>query len=173
MTYLSRQKGFAIGYLFAALALAGLVAFQLSKTSRTNAQGDVNFQNRAALLDQYHLIRSRILACGINFPYGDNGTTFRIRYPATPGSGLVRDLTCPGQDPPNNLWTGLNGLILPAEPPALNPWRYENDATSMRLSIQARSASDTHLLGVMDQVVSTIGSAASRSGDVLTVVLMN
>lgn len=172
MKRLHKSRGFVGGYLLAAIALAALVAFQLARTSQSNSQGVFNFQNRAVILDQYHLIRARILACGINYPHGDNGTTFRVRYPAT-GSGFVSDLTCPGQDSSNNLWTGTGGTMLPAVPPAFNPWNYANDATSMRITISARSAGDTQVRGVMDQIVSAVGTNASRSADTLTIVLMN
>lgn len=169
----SKQKGIALAYILAFLALLTLATTFIAKTQRGTAQAISNQENKVALLEQATLVRSRIIGCAVSYPAGDNGTGVRIQYPATPTSGLVRDLTCPGQPGSNNLWTGTGGLTLPSPPKIFNAWRYVNDTSSMRITISASASGDPTTLGIMDAIAARLGTSATRNGDVLTVVLVN
>lgn len=167
------QKGVALSYVLAFIALLSIATTFFAMTQRGAAQSLVNQENRVALLEQSTLIRSRIIGCTVSFPGGDNGTGFRLPYPAATTAVAVRDLTCPGQSGANNLWSGTGGLTLPAPPRIFNNWTFVNDATSMRISISAKTPGDLNTRAVMDFVVARLGASASRTGDTMTVVLMN
>lgn len=167
------EQGIAIAYLLAAIALLGLVAFMMAKMSNSNVQLQSAFQSKQTLITQYQLIRSRILSCGIAYPAGNNGSTVRVRYPATPVSGNVIDMTCPGQPGANNLWNGAGSVTLRAPPAAFTGWTYANDSTSMRLAIQPAVGGDTFATGILIAVANRIGDIATISGETLTITLMN
>jgi hypothetical protein len=166
-----RQSGLAFAYILAILTLAIALATAFSRLNRGTAQAQSNQVNYSKLLDQISLIRNRIVLCTISYPSGDNGSGSRISYPSTPASKLVSDLTCPGQSGFNNLWVGTGGLTLPSPPIAYGPWMYANDAVSMRITITGVVAGDPIMRGILDRVVVQIGSSASRSGDILSIII--
>lgn len=167
------EQGIAVAYILAAIALLGLVAFMMAKMSNSNVQLQTAFDSKQTLIRQYQLIRSRVLSCGVAYPAGDNGTGVRVRYPATPVSGNVIDMTCPGQPGANNLWSGAGSVTLRAPPAAFTGWMYANDGTSMRLAIQPAVSGDTRSIGILTSVANRIGDIATVSGSTLTITLMN
>lgn len=171
-TFKASQRGFGIAYILSFIAILSVVIAALATLSRDSAQSRANLAASTAILDQVQLIRNRILVCGVSYPNGDNLTGIRTMYPSTPGSLLLSDAACPGQPLPNNLWTGTGGLILPPVPPGYAPWRYENDSISMRLELQPLVPGQATALGIFDILLPRLGSGASRSGNVLSVVLM-
>ena len=166
------QRGVALAYILATIALASLAATYIAKSQRGVAQSQFNQDVKNSLTDPYTISRSRISGCAITYPAGNNGTGFHLVYPATPASGLVADLTCPGQSGSNNLWYGTGGLTFAAQHRSFLPWRYVNDATNIRITITAAVANNPTLQGIMDVLVQRIGASASRSGDVLTIILL-
>lgn len=167
-----RQQGF-VAYVFVVIAMLSIVAIAASKMSLGGGQAQWKFETRKALLDQSNIIRSRVIACGISYPSGDNGSGFHPRFPATPTSGLVVDMVCPGQPAPNNLWTGVGGMSLRASPGGFSGWKYTNDGANIRISIQANvGISDIGANAILDTIRARIGANASRSGAVLTIILM-
>jgi hypothetical protein len=157
---MNKQRGIAITYILIFIALATLAAMEVSMMSRGSKQAAVNDAAKTTVLDQWRLIRGRIIACAINYPGGNNGTAYRVRYPAATTPVAVSTLTCPGQTGANNIWSGTGGLTLPAAPSMFNAWTYVNDTTSMRITISANNASNP------------TGPNATRSGSTLTIVLM-
>lgn len=169
---LEKQRGFA-AYVFLVIAMLSLTAVVAAKMSRAGGQQQWNFETKNTVLDQSKIIRTRIIGCAIAFPAGNNGTGFHPRFPATPGTGLVSDLVCPGQAAPNNLWTGVGGMTLAAAPGGFSAWTYNNDGSSIRISIQAVvGTTDRAAMNVLDAIAVRIGSNASRVGATLTITLM-
>lgn len=167
-----RQNGF-IAYVFVVIAMLSMVAAAVAAMSRSGGRQQWNFETKNALMDASKIIRSRVIFCGIAFPAGDNGSGFHTRFPATPGTGNVTDLVCPGQPAPNNLWTGKGGLPLPTQPGGFAPWQYVNDGTSVRISLRATGGTtDIAAIAVLDSLALRIGTNASRTADILTIILM-
>lgn len=132
----SAARGFAASYLVFAIGLMTLVALGISRMNDDQAERRLVTQSQRMVLQQADLIRAQVVLCGTMYPSGNNGTAFRPRFPATPVSGLVADLDCPGDPNANrNLWRGQYGVTLPAAPFGLSAWRYANDATSLRIWI--------------------------------------
>lgn len=167
---LRKQKGIALAYLIAVITLLTVISAAWSLTSRSTVQAQWNSDTKRTLLDQYQLIVGRLVYCGVAYPAGDNGTGFRGRFPGAATSVGVDTLVCPGQAVPNNLWSGIGGLTLPATPARFSPWSYTNDATSMRIAVSVTAGvADTQAIGVLDNVVALIGQGAVRSGATMTV----
>jgi hypothetical protein len=166
------QRGIGVAYILTFIALVAIVTAAMAKFGRDSVRSRLNFETSSALLEQSQLIRNRLLVCGVSFPAGDNGTGFHPIYPPTPVSGLLADAQCPGQPLPNNLWTGSGGLRLPPSPHGFEQWRYQNDSTSVRVSIAPRVAGDASALGLVDKVIPRIGDSAARVGDALTVTIL-
>jgi hypothetical protein len=166
------QRGVGLAYLLAFIALLSIVTMSLSQMTRGATRSRLNFDTSMALHEQAQLIRNRILVCAVAYPVGDNGTGFHPTYPATPGSGLLRDAVCPGQPAPGNLWSGTGGLLLPPPPRGFAPWTLSNDAASLRIALAALDPADAGARGIIDHLLARLGSGASRSAGVLTIVLM-
>lgn len=170
----TRQQGLIFTYLLIGISLLSFMTMAYSKMSRTSQLGQWNHETREALLEQVSLIRARVIACAVSYPAGDPMTN--VRYPATPASTLVSDLNCPGNPATNkNLWSGTGGLTLPAAPRRFNNWTYSyNASTGIRITISPLAGtSDANAIGVLDTVVTRIGTSATRSGSTLAVTLMN
>ena len=166
------QRGF-ISYVFLVIALLAIVGFAAAKMSRAGTHEKWTFDARNTILDQYTTIRTRVISCGINYPSGNNGTGFHIRFPATPVSTLVSDMVCPGQTLANNLWTGVGGLTAPVPPAGFSPWIYTNDGTSIRISLTATvGTTDLQAMRVLNATATKLGSIATVVGPVLTITLM-
>ena len=151
---LMRQRGFGMFYIFLVVLLLGLLASAFMRTPSASlvVQIDGNANNISA---QANLIRSRIIKCSIDYPAGDNATTYHTQYPgATTWTTDLSGLICPGMPAPNNLWNGTVGIFLPIAPANMGNWQYINDATSVRLKIQALNASG----------ITALGKAATRFG---------
>lgn len=165
-----------MAYVLATISLIALISYGLAKQSGSNAQLQAAFETKQTLIRQVQLIRSRILSCGIAYPTGNNGNGYvnRVRYPATPVSGKVRDLSCPGLPPgSDNLWTGMGGATVPLPPVAFSEWEYVSDATSMRLRIVPASSADAASLRVLNAVELRIGETAAIVNDGLEITLMH
>lgn len=167
------SKGFVVAYVLFALTIMSLAIAAYARM-RNGADNGVQMERvKDTLVQQADLIRSKLLVCATSFPNGDNGSGFHPTYPATPASGLVKDLACPGQGTAvGNLWKGTDGIY---EPPAiveLTGWHYVNDATSVRISNSA-SASYAPILAGFTNAGKSIGSQASIASGSITVTITN
>lgn len=132
-------RGYIMAYLLVGITAMSLVAVAVSRSGDDQAERRFVSEAQRVVLHQGELVRAQILLCGTMYPGGNNGSGFRVRYPAAPVSGLVRDLECPGvpSGGNRNLWSGARGVTLPPPPRGMQEWRYANDATSMRIWITA------------------------------------
>jgi len=108
---------------------------------------------------QASLIRARILQCGTDYPTGNNGTTYRVNYPASATTSNASALTCPGIA--TGLWLQSDGVPIPVQPAGFGAWLYTNDATSMRLEITTATADRAALV---PKILSILGPQAWQSG---------
>lgn len=169
-------RGFVMGYVLFVIALCSVVVAGLSRATINADAGRRQAEVSDTLVQQVEIIRSKILACGIAYPAGNNGLGYRTAFPASPGSGLVADLQCPGA--PNGaqaLWSGQDGIYAPREAVGLSAWQFAHDASSMRISIEvtratpyltAGMASAGRRLGLQAQV-----TKPAQSAGVLTITL--
>lgn len=180
-----KQRGMAVlTMIFIAVFLIGLTAVVSSRAPATNQIG--TFIKASDLVSQVQLIRSQIAKCAMNYPSGNNGSANHLAYPyygtaantGVAATGAVSGLYCPGTGSGNNtdatdanLWSGTDGVFLPAAPGDFGAWQYANDATSVRLTI---AATDARWNAAIDQAIAKIGSSsASRATNTLTVVITN
>lgn len=165
-----KQAGFGVlAMLLIVIAMMSAIAyFTLSGGDTTNVINNSNITNR--IVSQASIIRSRILACGIEYPQGNNGSGFRAQYPAATTAVDIALLTCPGANNAN-LWTLLDGLSSPPVLAGFSNWSYVNDGTSLRITIQP---TNTDGKNAMPNVVSSLGAnQASYTAGVLTWTLVN
>ena len=131
-----REQGY--GVLLTIMGVATVAsALAVSLTSASDATSMMRNQSQVStLVAQASLIRSRILQCGIEFPEGDNGTAFRLPYPAEPNpSPAVSLLTCPGSG--ESLWNSADAVSMPTEVSGFAAWSYSNDAVGLSISTSA------------------------------------
>lgn len=146
-------------------AMAGGLVFTLIGTG-PNVQGQTSAQKTAQLIAQAQLIVHRIVKCATDYPGGDNGTAFHKAYPAGSPT-LVKDLICPGNS--QNLWSGSDGVYLPASPTGFGDWNYTNAAT---VSISITSSQPAAYASSIATAATRIGAAASATADTLTVKII-
>lgn len=148
------------------VALVGLLSATLLRGGDAlQAFSSGNFV--ASLNGQAALIRSRVLACAIDYPAGDNGSGFQPRYPAAPTATAVSTLLCPGSG--RNLWNGDDGVNLPPALSGVAPWSYVNDATSIRIAVTAGNGERAALLV---DAAAQLGPQAVVAGNTLTWTLV-
>ena len=167
------NKGFAIGVILLCVALIAILAAGFAISSRGLPANIYTGACVSELVSQANLIRTKIGKCGVDYPEGDNGTSFHKTYPAGATETEVSALTCPGASAESNgLWTGIDGTFLPKTPTGFNSWKYFNDATSARIIIQTTSASSYGTC--MEKTAAKFSnSEASVSGDTLTFTIIN
>ncbi len=114
-----RQSGIAIGPILFVLALIGVVAAFMGRSSGGITSGTITADRLAPdIRSQANLIRQKIVECQM----------MRGSYPTHTSTGtLVSALTCPG-DPAgqDNLWTGIRPVTMPPVPTGFNEWFYVN-----------------------------------------------
>lgn len=153
-------------YVLMVVALVGLLSATLLRGGDAlQAFSSGNFV--ASLNGQAALIRSRVLACAIDYPAGDNGSGFQPRYPAAPTATAVSTLLCPGSG--RNLWNGDDGVNLPPALSGVAPWSYVNDATSIRIAVTAGNGERAALLV---DAAAQLGPQAVVAGNTLTWTLV-
>ena len=164
---LLNNKGFAVGYLILAIFLTALIIEAGIKASSILSTSKFTENKVAELTAQANLIRQKITQCVVEYPEGDNGTSFFKPYPA--GTNVeVSTLECPGAPAgAKNLWTGKDGVFLPIPPKGFNSWRYTNDSNGVRISIQT---TNVNAYGqIMQKVASKFSSSeATYNSGVLT-----
>jgi len=168
---INSNKGFAVvSLVLMVIALMAVIAGAIAISSRSyNAAVAIN-NTVTQLVAQANLIRQKVTQCVIEYSEGDNGTGFHKTYPA--GTNVdVSTLTCPGAPAgSNNLWTGSDSVFLPNPPVGFNAWKYTNDATSVRISIQTTNVSG-YGTAMSKAAAKFSSSEASVSGDTLTVTI--
>jgi hypothetical protein len=167
-----QSRGFVVAYLLFAISIVMLLTVWVVKTRDLYGSGQQMADVRDSVLAQANLIRSKIIACTINFPAGNNGLGFRLPYPAPPGSGLVSDLDCPGAPTgAQGLWRGDDTIFMPPPPRGMSAWTFAHDATSIRISITATDLS-TPVTAALDNVARRIGQATySTSTNTLAITI--
>lgn len=162
-----------MAYVLFAITIMSLAIAALARM-RNGADNGVQMEKvKETLVQQADLIRSKLLVCATSFPNGDNGSGVHPTYPATPSSGLVKDLACPGQGAViGNLWKGTDGIYEPPSIVELTGWQYINDATSVRITNSA-SASYAPILAGFTNAGKSIGPQASVSSGSITVTITN
>lgn len=161
---MSRQAGFSVlTLLILVISLLAGTTFVLIGNG-PNVQGQMNAQKTAELVAQSQLIVHRIVKCATDYPNGDNGTGLHKAYPA--GSSItVAALTCPGNGN-QNLWSGADGIYLPAPITGFGAWTYTNASPA---SIAITSAQPATHSSSLASTATRIGPAASATANTLTV----
>lgn len=163
----SVQRGFVVAYVMYALAVLVALSYGYAAFSRSQAEAKWMTDTKQNILDQITLIRQRLSMCGIQYPYGI-GTA---KYPATPASGKVADLDCPGDPSANkNLWSGRDAIFLPPPPAGFAEWRYLNDGSA--ISFYTESSGDVTENNVLDNATRRMGTEVVRSGNRMTVYFL-
>lgn len=166
----NKQRGFGIlGLVLTMVVLIASVSFMILKgTDTSNVLNTTSVTN--TLVAQAGLIRSRILACGIEYPAGNNGTSYRTQYPAGTAATNASALTCPGAANAN-IWTLLDGLNAPNTVSGFGNWQYYNDGTNMRITIVANTQDRINMLNTL---VRMLGPQASiTGGNTIVWILVN
>lgn len=151
-----------------------MMSLVIGATARMNTSGDNGrrmAQTRDELVQQASLIRSKIIACTVQYPGGNNGLGFRLQFPAAPVSGAVADALCPGN--PNvskSLWNPADGTYMPRQLAGFSAWGIAHDATSMRISITTTSGAQ-HDLAALTNAALKFGSQATLTGSTLTIII--
>lgn len=168
-----RAAGFAAASVLFAVALFVILGAASATIARGNAQARLFQETREQMVAQRDLILNTLILCRTIYPAGDNGNTVRQQYPATPGDGLVASLVCPGQSPAS-IWSGDARALAPRPLPGFSAWTYVNDATSIRIATTAANSGSQFYRDLMDSTINKVGGTqASRSGDTLTITLIN
>lgn len=167
------SRGFVLGYVLLGLAIASISLAALSRSSRGVAEGRRMGELRDELASQASLIRSKLIACTVSYPGGDNGLGYRLQLPATPGGGKVSDALCPGNPNTNkSIWSSVDGIYSPRQLAGFGDWTYTHDATSARIAITASSGGNVTSAALVNAAL-RFGSQASVVGSTMTIVIAN
>lgn len=140
-----RQRGGLLLIGLTALVLFGLFSSAMLYSNSGSSQTPIN-SKAILLIAQAQTIRSQIARCATDFSVGDNGTANHKAYPL--GTGVdVSTLTCPGTgtvptiDAADDLvFSGKDGVFMPAPIQDFGTWKYTNDAASVRIWIDGNDA---------------------------------
>lgn len=167
------QGGFIVAYVLAGIALASVAIAGIARLNSANNTSERMATLRSDLVRQAELIRNMVVACKIKHPTGNNGTGFRVSFPGTPASQNVADLVCPGAPAGyQSLWNGRDAIVPPSPLVGMGPWKYVNDATSIRISIAVTEAV-AFRTAALNSAALKFGSQASVTGSTLTITLAN
>lgn len=123
-------RGFAIAPVFVAIALLSVLTFSASLSTRGVGIHNLRMTVDLEISTQANLIRQRLIQCSLRYPTPG--------FPVTPGSGLVRDLQCPGAPSGYQaMWNSENNPTLPKAPANHAEWTYINDASGIRIAAAA------------------------------------
>jgi hypothetical protein len=167
----SRQHGFGTAvalFFIAVFTAASAAAWHIARSA-----GDVRYfqESKDAILGQKDLIVGRLITCRVMFPNGDNGTGYRVQYPAAAVPTSISELRCPGEAVGASLWSGENRVLQPGPIPGFTEWHFTNDSASARLQIAAVSATSQLHRDLLALVAERIGAQASISGGTLTIAI--
>jgi hypothetical protein len=171
MTCIGSQRGVAFVAVLAVIGVMLAVSVAAARLRNATYTAERVEQVRDELLQQAGTIRTKLIACVVNWPAGDNGSGWRAPYPAGAASSAVSALQCPGAPVAlQPLWNGSDGVLPPRAMPDFGTWSYANDGTSMRIWI---TAADHHTAttAAMNSAALRLGTAASISGSTLTIEL--
>lgn len=166
------QRGFAVAYMIAAISLLSLVGWVGSQMLDANAEVRWISTTTDVVFDQVQLIRKQVLACGANYPAGDNGDASSLsHYRKYPGSNVdLAAITCPGAPAAEQVvWSGRHGIFLRKLPNDFAAWSYSNTAAGISVSVRATSSRS---ITVGNRLAARLGSAEGRMvGDTFTFVV--
>lgn len=166
-----QQRGFVLGYALFGLLLISLTIGAAARMNRSSDNGQRMAQSRDEIVQQASLIRSKLIACAIQYPGGNNGLGYRAQFPAAPGTGAVADVLCPGNPSVNKtIWTAADGSFVPRQMSGFSTWSFAHDATSMRISITA-TGSTSYTTAALTNAALKFGAQASLVGSTLTIVI--
>lgn len=169
----SNSRGFVLGYVLLGLAIASVSLAVLARSSRGVAESRRMADLRDEIVSQASLIRSKLIACTVSFPGGDNGLGYRLQLPATPSTGKVADALCPGNPNLNkSIWSSGDGIFAPRQLAGFGDWTYTHDATSARIAITASSGGNVSS-AALNNAALRFGTQASVAGSTMTVVIAN
>ena len=159
------QTGFSlISLLMLVMGItAGLVYLLI--VPGPNVSATLARQKTSQLVAQAEFIAQRIAKCATDYPAGDNGMALHKAYPvdANPGSVAIATLVCPGNG--QNLWSGVDGVYLPAPIADFSGWTY---VAGSPVSIAISSSQPGAYSGAIADAAARLGSAALASADTLT-----
>jgi len=126
---MKKHRGFVASYLLTAIALIVIVTSGVTFMQQDLSRNQVIFDSSKLIQSQISTIHTVLTNCALLYPMGDNGSGFHKSYPAT---GALASRDCPGSTFSNqNLWTGRDGMVLPAMKFGYSNWKYVNDATGV------------------------------------------
>lgn len=157
------EKGNALFLIFIAITLFAALSYAVFGGSRgQSTTSQQSFRVIEEVYTQVQGIRSAILECVLVYPEGG--------YPADPVSGLVKDMTCPGNND-RGIWTGSGARFLPPPPRPFNDWTYINDdngtsGTGIRITTTT-SSTDQGVIAGLTQLDNQFGA---NEADIVTSV---
>ena len=166
-----RERGFAAATALFAIGLFVLLGAVATTISHGNAKAKLFQETKEAMVQQNDLILNSLILCRTVFPPPDGSIDPHPGYPLTPVDGLVASIVCPGQAPAS-IWSGDSRAMAPRALPGFGPWTYANDSTSIRISTSAITPGVPFYQDLLQAVAGKIGLAAQRTGDTLTVLLV-
>lgn len=123
------SRGFGMTYVLTVLAIFTIVVGAIARMQGHTAAAQQMADTRDVLVSQAHLIRTKLLACAINYPQGDpvsNDTLYQ-----TSASGVaVSAILCPGTATlvpavaATTLWSGTDGIYAPGQLTGLSVWTF-------------------------------------------------
>ncbi len=155
------EKGNALFLIFIAISLFAALSYAVFGGYRgQTATSQQSFRVIEEVYTQVQSIRSAILECVLVYPEGG--------YPADPLSGLVKDLTCPGNND-RGIWAGTGARFLPPPPRPFSDWGYTNDdngssGTGIRI-ITTTTSTDAGVVAGLNQLDNQF---ADNEADVVT-----
>lgn len=154
-----KQRGSAIIAMILAIVVV-MAMIGAAVVQGVDTAGMVSNNNAIqTVVAQASLIRSKLNACAVEYPSGDNGNGFRPPYPASLVPASVATRMCPGAA--INLWSMGDAVSFPPTPAGTGGWQYVNDATSLRILLTSNTAEMAALLG---PAAARLGPQASTSG---------
>jgi hypothetical protein len=166
MTRKKNQYGFSLLVLILGCAtIAVLLSISIAGTTSTASMFSSNNITHV-VTGQASIIRARLLQCSTDYPTGNNGTGFRISFPAAVTEVNVSALNCPGNS--LGLWNWSDGVSAPPSISGFGSWRYINDASSLRISITSNASDRASLI---PNIINFLGVNASMSGSSPSVTL--
>ena len=130
------------------------------------------------MIAQRDLIWNLLLLCRTIYPAGNNGSgqAGLLQYPATPAGAppnLASAITCPGQGAAVPIWSGDARGMAPRALAGFGAWTYANNGTSIIITTTTVDPGSTYYHDLLDAVIRRLGNQATRSGDTLSITLVN
>lgn len=124
--------------MIAAISVGSVVFFAISQK---NFIAKNRAENSEALYQYLINARDNIVACGLLYPRGDNGTGFSVQFPGGTDK-TISTLECPGNTAANkSLWSGKStAAYLQPLPVGFDQGLYTNDANGIKLVVTSQVA---------------------------------